>query len=397
MRIGMAGPIVPSEFVDYLDARSRHNLPPGLGGTPVNQLSIELLNRGHSLTVFTLDKTIRDEVILEGDNLRICIGPYRSRPRERALDAFRLERQYIESAIRREHTDIVHAQWTYEFALGTKRSGIPFVVTAHDAPINILKTSFDGYRAIRTGMAYAALRGVRYLAAVSPHVANHLRHWRLFKGPIAVIPNGLPPASFELYDTTIAAQLNRRNQPPVFATVLNGWAGPKNGPAALRAFAIVRKSIPEARLVMFGTGHGPGEAASVWAHRFNLDTNVDFAGYLPYPKLMQELSNRVDVLIHPAREEAHCMVLIECMALGIPVIGGMNSGGVPWTLAEGDAGLLVDIESPVEVARAMCTLADHGARRKLANAGRVSVADRFPIQVVTDSYLTLYKRALQDS
>lgn len=397
MNIGMAGPIVPGEFVDYLHDASRERMPPGLGGTPVNQLSIELLKRGHHLTIFTLDKTVEREMILEGPQLRICIGPYRRRPRDRALDAFRTERHYIEHAIRRERPDIVHAHWSYEFAMGAKAAECPLVVTAHDAPINVLKAGFDIYRIIRTGMAYAALRGVRHLAAVSPHVVDHLRCWRFYNGPATIIPNGLPQANFDFFEPARAAQQRRRGQPPVFATVLNGWAGLKNGPAALRAFSIVRKTLPKARLLMFGSGHGPHDAAPQWARKLELDANVDFVGQLPYSDLLRRLCEEVDVLVHPAREESHGMVLIESMAMGIPVIGGKRSGAVPWTLAEGRAGRLADIENPASIAQTMLELADPKTREAVAQAGRDSVLSRFRIDAVADAYLDLYTNVLQGS
>lgn len=393
----MAGPIIPGDFVDYLDDASRAHMPPGLGGTPVNQLCIELLKRGHHLTIFTLDKTVESEIILEGSQLRICIGPYRRRPRDRALDIFRTERHYIEYAIRREWPDIVHAHWTYEFAMGAKAAGRPIVVTAHDAPINVLRAGFDIYRIIRTGMAYTALRGVRHLAAVSPHVADHLRCWQFYKGPTTVIPNGLPQTNFDYFEPARAAQKHRRGHPPVFATVLNGWAGLKNGPAALRAFSIVRKTHPESRLLMFGSGHGPHEAAPQWARKLELDANVDFVGLLPYSDLLRRLCEEVDILVHPAREEAHSMTIIESMAMGISVIGGEHSGGVPWTLAGGMAGRLVNIENPASIAQAMLELADVETREALAQAGRDFVLNRFRIDAVANAYLHLYNNVLQAS
>ena len=397
MKIGMAGPIVPSDFIEYLDHTINDQLPRGLGGTPVNQLCIELLKRGHYLIIFTLDKTVSHEVILSGPRLRICIGPYRPRPRDRAFDAFRVERRYIEFAVRREKPEIIHAQWTYEFAMGAKNAGVPLVVTAHDAPINILKTNFDLYRVIRTWMAYDALKGIQHLAAVSPHVADHLSQWRFHAKPITIIPNGLPQSNFDYFDAAHAARECRIGKPPVYATVLNGWAGLKNGPAALRAFSITRKNIPDARLIMFGAGHGPNEAGYLWAKKSKLNGNVEFVGQLPHYDLLRRLCEEVDVLVHPAREEAQSMAIIESLAMGLAVIGGYRSGGVPWTLAEGKAGRLVDIDDPEAIAKAMIELSDITIRKEIEPIGRNSVLNRFRIEAVADAYLSLYARILQGS
>jgi len=57
----------------------------------------------------------------------------------------------------------------------------------------------------------------------------------------------------------------------------------------------------------------------------------------PHGDLLIKLAENIDVLVHPSLEEAHCMAVIEAMAMGMPVIGGRSSGGIPWTLAEGEA------------------------------------------------------------
>jgi Asp-tRNA(Asn)/Glu-tRNA(Gln) amidotransferase A subunit family amidase len=44
------------------------------------------------------------------------------------------------------------------------------------------------------------------------------------------------------------------------------------------------------------------------------------------------------------------MTIVEAMSLGVPVVGGKGSGGVPWQLGNGDCGILVDVESPASIA-----------------------------------------------
>lgn len=89
------------------------------------------------------------------------------------------------------------------------------------------------------------------------------------------------------------------------------------------------------------------------------------------------------------------MSVIEAMALGIPVIGGARSGGVPWTLAEGRAGLLVDVSSPEAVAGAMERLAsDVAAREDWGSRARSHVERRFHIRAVADAYESVYSELL---
>lgn len=390
--IGMVGPAAPREFAAYLpcDAES---LPRGLGGSPVNLLTKELLRRGRRVTLFTLDPALAGEQVFRGEQFTVCAGPYRPRARDRALDFFAVERACLRAALAREAPDVVHAQWTYEFALAALAAGRPTVVTAHDAPINVLRHNRSAYRLIRTLMAWRAVRRTARLVAVSPHVEAHLRRYRFLRGDVRVVPNGLPDEVF-----APASRAESASRETVFGTVLNGWGHYKNGQAAIAAFAAVRKSVAGARLMMFGAGHGPGEEAERWAVANGMRDGIDFVGMLPHAELLRRVARDVDVLVHPALEEAQPMSVIEAMSQGIPVIGGRHSGGVPWTLDDGRAGILVDVTDPAAIAGAMLGLAnDTATRLAWGERGRQLALSRYHIRVVADAYEALYDHACATS
>ena len=381
--VGMLGPIELAQIRDLLHpAAWSDRLPTGTGGSPVGLLSRELLNRGRRLLVVTLDPAVNDEVILEGPNLRVCFGPFRD---NRAHDFFAAERAYLIRVLRRERPDVVHAQWTYEYALAAQASGLPHVITAHDAVLNVLRHNFIPYRIARTLMAYRVLSRAKRVVSVSPHVAAHLSRFMLYRGSREVIPNGMPESLF-------ASRLNTHaSRPLTFATILQGWGGRKNGRVAIEAFAEVRRHYPETRLIMFGYGHGPGEQAELWATARGLTAGIEFAGEHPYANLIDRLSREIDVLVHPALEEANPMVLLEAMALGVPAIAGEGSGGTRWTLDEGRAGILVDVADPRAVARAMESLAEDVQERETWGQRGLELATRrFHIRHVADAYEQIY-------
>jgi L-malate glycosyltransferase len=385
--IGILGPILLRAFGDWLDDPVGPDSPNGLGGTPVNLLCRELLARGHSLRIFTLDPSVRDELTLRGPNLRIYVGPYRPK---RARDFFSEERGFLCRMIARDRPDILHAHWTYEFALAALATGLPAIITAHDAPLRVLRQNLIPYRIIRTFMAYRCLFFARQVAAVSPHVATHLRRWMLYKGRLAVIPNGLPSTVFDLGRNRLLA-----DHTLTVATVLPGFSGLKNGEAAIDAFSSFNIRSRYSRLLMFGRDNGPGESAERYAIRTGRATGVEFIGEVPHEELLHRLSVEVDVLLHPSLEEANPMAVIEAMALGIAVIAGAQSGGVPWTV--GTAGMLCDVSSVGEICNALVRLADDPEfRRSLGRAGVREAEERFHLGKTVDAYEGFYRELLPE-
>lgn len=389
--IGILGPISIVAFREYIsEPAEESNWPAGMGGTAVNLLSKELLDRGHTLVIFSLDPNVVEEQVLEGQNIKICIGPYR--PKRRARDFFAIERDYLVRAIQRERPDVVHAHWTYEYALAAIESGIPHVITARDAPLRILCLHPIPYRIIRTLMAYSCLWKASKIVTVSPYMVKHLRRYWFYRGSIEIVPNGIPDQLFQRQPR----RYKDSSDEIVFATVLNGWTYLKNGQVAIKAFSMVRRAYPCCKMIMAGVGHGAGEDAERWARAKQLNGGIEFRGKISHADVIEMLSTEVDVLVHPALEESFGNTFIEAMALGIPVIGGKFSGAVPWTLDKGKAGILVDVRSPERLSEAMKKLIeDVDVRLNWGKVGRESAISRFRMNAVADSYERIYNELLK--
>ena len=389
MELGICGPIELEPLRPWLhDCASP--LPSGLGGTPVTDLTRAALSAGWHVHVFTLDPDVQRAVVLQGPRLTLHIGPFRVR--HRARDFFRAERAYLSQAIRKANPEVVHAHWTYEFALGALQSGVPTVVTAHDSPIRVLRLNATPYRFMRTLMAWSTARRVKHLTAVSTQVAEHFRRHFHYGAPISVIPNGLSNDWFQ-HDRPAA----KVSTGIVYASVLNGWGVIKNGKALLKAFDLVRETLPDSKLWLFGLGHGVGEEAELWAHRNGLSRNVVFRGAVSRSQLRDELKQQAHVMVHPSREESFGMTVAEAMALGIAVIAGAESGAVTSTLDGGRSGVLTDVRSPAAIAAEMVRLARNpGLRQDLAAAGALSAARKFGMDSVLAAYEEIYREAMKN-
>ncbi len=366
MKIGFAGPASLHLLADHV--QNGQALPAGYEFPPMSMWTLQLLARGHRVVLFTHASGVTKPQSFFGDRLTIHIG--RQRARGRARDFFALERRDLVEFMRADPCDIIHAHWTYEFALAALDSGQPVLVTAHDAPLRVLWYLPSPYRFMRLCMAWSVARRAPYLTAVSQDTAEHLRRYLLYKRPIAVVPNALAPEEFELGR---ARQEHPHSGPFTVAAVLTGWKGRKNGPAALKAFAILRRSFPDARLLLFGHDYAPGGPAEAWARQNRVNTGVEYAGPTPNRSLLRRLAQEADVLLHPALEESFGMAVAEAMALGLPVVGGKYSGAVPTLLENGRVGELVDVRSPEKIADALRDLANDSVRRRTIGRPRIRV------------------------
>jgi L-malate glycosyltransferase len=398
MRIGIAGPIATDNIASCLGESAQH-LPTGYFGAPVlGTLIRALLERGHEVVAYTTSGDLHPStqpVIARGGAFTIYYCPSRRhafRPKDghwgRACDAFALERSSLVQAMHRSAPDLVHAHWTYEFAMAAIESGLPNVITGHDAPQQVLAHSFDSYRLVRYFMARRVLTKAQYLTAVSPYLCLKLQSYA--KAPIEVVPN---PVS-ACVDSAHASGREALPGTPMIGMVLNSWSRLKNPKPAMRAFAMYKERIPTAQLLLIGKDYGVGQQAENWARSQGIQAGMRFVGPLPHDRLLTMLSG-LDVLLHPSLEETFGMAPAEAMALGVPVIGGARSGAVPWLVS--DTGALCDITDPTAIVGAIGSLlADRKVQAACGERASASIRRRFGPQHVTRAFEDIYKRVLQD-
>lgn len=387
MRIGLATPIDIEVLSPHLDLGADAVIPQGLGGSATTPLVQGLLAAGHMVSVYTLGRNIPEPVVLRGPRLTVYIGNFRARARQRCPDLFAGEANLIQQFIEEDQPDIVHAHWGYEFALGTLNSGWPCLITLHDDPWTILRYQPDLYRVVRLLLKLRVMhRGRnRLFTAVSPYLAAALA---TTNRQLTVVPNAVLPGPGSARSCPVGPE--RR-----IISVLTGWSARKNATTALRAFQQVRQQLgPGTEYWLFGPTYGPGEMAEQWARAQGLAEGVHFAGLLDHEALLRQLPG-FDVLLHPAREESFGLTLVEAMQAGVPVVGGRNSGAVPWVLEDGRCGILTDIDSADAIAAAVLQLLTQPTLYEaLSDRGVARVDTHFSQQAVTAAYEALYRQVL---
>jgi len=376
--IAVASPLDVRRLASELELElpSRRTVPAGHGGHNVTELVLAMAGLVEHLDLITLDPDLSDPIDLRGPGVRLAVGPFRPRARTRSRDLFSIERSFLAEQIRAWQPNVVSAHWTYEYALGSLQSGCPTLITVHDWAPTILRYQRDPYRAVRLLMQAMTFSKGRHFAAVSPYMANTVQ--RFTRRPCSVLPNGLGREWFA-------------GAPPVrtgnrVLAANPGFGQRKNVQRLLDAWPTVLQALPDAELILAGDGFETGGPAHRWAQKRGLLKGVCFVGQVNRHEL-RVLMGACSVFAHPSLEESFGMVVLEAMAIGVPVLGGHRSGAVPWLLADG-AGLVVDVRKPSEIAAGLLRLlTDTPFSQLTAIRGHERASDLFDVNQVAKTYV----------
>lgn len=260
-----------------------------------------------------------------------------------------------------------------------QRDGISALVAARLARRITLATVhllLPGGARWRERAACAALALPHARIAVSQAVADGLHRLGLTAD---VVHNGLP---VPVADPAARAHLGLDDRAFVVGAIAR-LADHKGLDLLCLAAADIRARVPHAEVVIVGEG------ADRPALERLADGQVRFAGG---QEAAASLLGAFDVLAVPSRFEGLPLVPIEAMLSGVPVVGTRVSGVED---VVGDAGVLVDPESPTALADALVALAtDPATRERLAAAGRRRAETRFGVQRMADETLAIYDRLL---
>ena len=384
MKICLVGPCSPLDIdhgqfefqpdnYDYLDFYR---------GIPVSTLANELLAAGHEVEIIsTVFNLVEEQIILSGPRLKFTIVRSTKNTKVRALTLWKSDRKLLIRAIKESDADIFHAHWTYEFAMATLTCKRDALVSAHDAPIKIFQYYRDIYRLLRLAMAFYVRFRTRNLAAVSPYLADSWRTKMHWKRKIFVLPN-LIPKDIVSRSHPYSPHGNR-------VLCVSDASALKNVKTLIRSWNQISHLVTNHLLVIVGNGLGPSEEMFQWADSSGLNNRIVWKGYLERTEVSSEMS-RANILCHPSLEESHSLVLMEALAMGLPIVAGKNSGAVPWTI--GDAGVLVDVESELDLSEAMIKLLQNlEVRVGLSKMAVKRSLEVFGTQVILPKYLDTYR------
>ncbi len=258
-----------------------------------------------------------------------------------------------------------------------RRHGLPCVETYH----TLFEEYFHHYLPFlpKSWLAAAARRisrkecdGVSAVIAPSSAMKNTLLAYGVSR-PVHIIPTGLRLADFDHCDgPAFRARHGIAPEHPVMAYV-GRVAFEKNLEFLLRVTEQVRHSLPDVRFVIAGEGPARGALERAVAKR-GLSGNVRFVGYLERKTELPACYCAADVFVFASQTETQGLVLLEAMALGVPVVG-LAEMGTRDVLQEGQ-GCRIAPDDVAGFARVLLPLlADRAAAQALGAAGKAYAAN----------------------
>ena len=223
----------------------------------------------------------------------------------------------------------------------------PLVITARGTDVNLI----PNYTLPRLWIQWAAQQASASIG-VSAALVDRMRNLALAGDRLHVMRNGVDPERFAPQpQQAMRAELGLTGA-PVVLTVGNLHQH-KGQRLVLEAFAMLRASHPQARLVI--VGDGPDRAVLTRrAEALGLTDAVTLAGTVPNTDLARWYS-AADVLVLASSREGWPNVLLEGMACGTPVVASAV-GGIPEVVQSPEVGRLVAERTGPAFARAMMDL-----------------------------------------
>ncbi len=166
----------------------------------------------------------------------------------------------------------------------------------------------------------------------------------------------------------------------------------------LRAWAIVVRAVPGARLWLIGPTEYPVDGrragAEYVAHVKRLAAELVIADAVTFLGECQDVEvfmRNADVFCLASKQEGLPIVFLEALASGTPIVA-FEVGGAQDTVLEGETGYRVPAGSVEAFARCVTKiLRDESLRQRMGETGRALARKQFSLETVASQYLALYR------
>lgn len=287
--------------------------------------------------------------------------------------------------IREIRPDIVHGQGTEnDCSMNAIFSGLPNVLTIHGNMRRI--AALNGERPFSYNWMAARLEGfvlprTNGVVCITNHTWNEVkslarRTW--------VLPNAVESGFFDI-DATPAPSA------PAMGLCVGSISPLKNQNALIRALDPLARS-GNFKLIFAGSVD-PYDYGREFQQLVRERSWCEYIGFINREQLKERLST-ASFLVLPTLEDNCPMVVLEAMAVGVPVLAS-GVGGVPELIETGKTGLLGDPLRPESFREGVERfLADRQWTSQLAKEAKERARQRFHPKVVAQQHLEIYQEVL---
>ena len=319
--------------------------------------------------------------LVEGEGMRVL--PADVARTFRLGGALRLAR-----TLRRERLDVLHTHTALAANVLSRLAGrlaaVPVVSHLHIE--NHLPPNRARARALRA-LDNATARLAARVVVVSEDTRRALQAQGYPERLLEVVPNGIGPVA-QLDDESgrrALTELGLLDGAPVVGEIAR-LCDVKGQRDLIKAVA----RLPGVRAVLVGedleAGGAYRERLEREAAELGVGDRVLLAGYRPAETILPAL----DVFVLPSWIEGMPITVLEAMAHGKPVVA-TAVGGTAEVVVDGETGLLVPPRDPGRLAAAIDRLlSDPELARRLGEAGRARVAERFSAETMAGRVLEIY-------
>jgi glycosyltransferase involved in cell wall biosynthesis len=157
----------------------------------------------------------------------------------------------------------------------------------------------------------------------------------------------------------------------------------------IRAFAELSARVPQAHLYLVGDGPDRFDLEEL-SLKLGVSDKTHFVGYVADPRSYLE---QADVFVLPSHNETSSLALMEAREIGCAIVATMV-GGIPETLDQGAAGVMVPPSDPARLSNAIFELLINEHERQLWKERAKTNLQGITASRVHEEYLQIYMTAL---
>lgn len=386
------------------------NFYPELSGISdsIIALAKELAKQGHKIRFYAarytrqnyLKVNLKPEEIDLGPNIeveRLFSVPF---PSATGQGRFAIPIGTSVRSLRKWQADIIHTNHVggigLEAIIASRRLHIPFIGTSHTPFREFMK-----YSPIRT--KWATNKMLRYVSwyynqcdfvtAPSNFLFKEMIDYGL-KKPHIVLSNPINPEEFRPVEQAHKLELKEKLKFMGPTIIYTGRLAPeKKVDVLIRAFAIVKKTIPEATMII--VGHGVSDKSlKQLAHDLNVENSVNFLGFVNQEKFT-ELYQAADIFAVASTAEMQCLSMMNAMLSELPVIG-VNAGALPEYINDRNGFVVEPGDYNAMAEKILYLIQNPEQATQLGRQGR-EYAKQFSSSNIAKEWLMIYEQAIASS